>query len=259
MEKSTAIALKGCRDGVRIIVSPDADIREVLDSLHEKIREYKSFFKGSCDIIITGREFSSSDKLRINSILSTILPECAIKYENVWQDEEKKHKTQEQHIPDIDIFEEIGEKTQGIQKAILKFFGAKDLEEEEVLEEENYQPKEKIEVRGKKSDNSYIFKGDVKSNNRLRAAGDLIIVGDIEADAEVIAIGNIYVFGRAEGKLWAGCNGDDTATIIAYELKPEEMRISDVYLRLPNRIGRGAKRPEKAHLLKNTIYIDEYL
>ena len=151
------------------------------------------------------------------------------------------------------------EKTIGFQKAILKFFGAKDLEEEEPQEAVEYHTEQKIEVRGRRVDNAYIFKGNVKSNNRLRAAGDLIVVGDIEEDAEVIAIGSIYVFGRACGKIWAGCNGDESASIIAYDLRPEEMRISEIYLRLPNRSGRGAKHPERAHLLKNTIYIDEYL
>ena len=40
MGKSEAIAIKGCREGLRIMVSADADIREILDSLHEKAREH---------------------------------------------------------------------------------------------------------------------------------------------------------------------------------------------------------------------------
>lgn len=263
MEKNEAIALKGCRDGVKVLVSRDADIREVLDSLHEKAREYKSFFKGKCNIIITGRNFSNSDMLRINSIMAAIMPECPVTYENDDNVEKKEEEPEaEESIPDKDIFEEEKRKNSGgIQKAILKFFGAKNMEENEDSENQpEYEEKtdRMIEVRGKLCEDIYIYNGSVKKNHRLRAPGSLLIEGDIEEGAEVVAIGNIYVFGKVRGRIWAGCNGDSTAGIISYDLAPDEMRISDVYLRYPN-AGVKKRRPEKAYLSNNTIYIDEYL
>lgn len=263
MERNEAIALKGCREGVKVLISRDADIRDVLDSLHEKAREYKSFFKGTCNIIITGREFSHSDKLRINSIMSTILPGCPITYEEKAEEQEEKEEQEiEENIPDEDIFREEKKKGPGIQKAILKFFGAKDIEDDEEIEEtteyEERVSDRMIEVRGRLCEDIYIYKGNVKKNNRLRAAGSLLVIGDIEDRAEVVAIGNIYVFGKVRGRIWAGCNGDSNACIISYDLAPDEMRISDVYLRFPN-AGTKKRRPEKAYLSNNTIYIDEYL
>ena len=261
MEKNEAIALKGCREGVKILVARDADIRDVLDSLHEKAREYRSFFKGTCNIIITGREFSHSDKLRINSIMATILPGCPITYETKQEIVPEAVKTPKEQIKDEDIFREEKKKGPGIQKAILKFFGAKDIEDEEAeakTQTEEKLPDKMIEVRGKLSEDIYIYKGDVKKNHRLRAAGSLLVVGDIEVDAEVVAIGNIYVFGKTRGRIWAGCNGDDDAVIISYDLAPNEMRISDVYMRLPNP-GVKKTHPEKAYLTNKTFCIDEYL
>lgn len=260
MGKKEAIALKGCREGVRVIISPDSDIREVLDSLHTKAREYKSFFKGTCNVIVTGREFSQSDKLRINSVMSTILPGCPVSYEAEPVLREEKVKNTGNELPDADIFKEETKKTPGIQKAILKFFGALDVETED-YEEETVQevPDKMIEVRGRLSQDVYIYDRDVRSNTRLRAAGNLLILGDTEPNSEVVAIGNIYVLGRVRGRIWAGCNGDRNATIISYDLAPDEMRISDIYLRLPNGNPNGNRRPEKAYLSNNTIYIDEYI
>ncbi len=261
MHKKEAIALKGCREGVKVLISDDADIREILDALHEKAREYKSFFKGTCNVIIAGREFSQSDKLRINSIMSTILPGCPLSYETQSAESlEKEEYAVSDDAPDADIFKEEKRKGPGIQKAILKFFGANDFEdkEEETLEDEVYEPDRMIEVRGRLSDNIYIYDGDVKTNNRLRAAGSLLIVGDVEKNAEVVAIGSIYVLGKVRGRIWAGCNGDSSAVIVSYNLVPDEMRISDIYLRLPNANSRVKNRPEKAYLSNNTICIDEY-
>lgn len=258
MEKREAIALKGCREGVRVVISRDADIREVLDALHEKAREYKSFFKGTCNVIVTGREFSQADRLRINSIMSTILPGCPISYETEPLITQEKQKKISDSVPDEDIFRVEKRKGPPIQKAILKFFGASDFEEEEI-EETVSEPERMIEVRGRLCEDIYIYDGNVKSNNRLRAAGSLLILGDTEPGAEVVAIGNIYVFGKVRGRIWAGCNGDDKAVIVSYDLAPDEMRISDIYLRLPNGHPNSKRRPEKAYLSNKTIYIDEYL
>ncbi len=259
MDKKEAIALKGCREGVRIIISPDADIREILDSLHAKAREYKSFFKGTCNVIVTGREFSQSDKLRINSVMSAILPDSPVSYEAEPVITEQKAKHEEKEAPDTDIFTEESKKNVGFQKAIFKFFGAKDIEEEETEEKNEEIPDRMIEVRGRLSDNIYIYDRNVLSNTRLRASGNLLILGDTEPDSEVVAIGSIYVLGKVRGRIWAGCNGDDSASIISYDLAPDEMRISDIYLRLPNGNPNLARRPEKAYLSNKTIYIDEYL
>lgn len=259
MDKKEAIALKGCREGVRIIISPDADIRDILDSLHAKAREYKSFFKGTCNVIVTGREFSQADKLRINSIMSTILPGCPVSYEAEPVKTEEPIKKTEAEAPDTDIFEEDKKKGPGIQKAILKFFGAADVSEEQEIKEIEEVPDKMIEVRGRLSDDIYIYDRNVRSNSRLRAQGNLLILGDTEPDSEVVAIGSIYVLGKVRGRIWAGCNGDRNATIISYDLAPDEMRISDIYLRLPNGNSNTVRRPEKAYLANNTIYIDEYL
>ena len=116
-----------------------------------------------------------------------------------------------------------------------------------------------IEVRGRLSENIYIYDRNVRSNTRLRAAGNLLILGDVEQNSEVVAIGSIYVLGKVRGRIWAGCNGDREASIISYDLAPCEMRISDIYLRLPNGNPNAKRRPEKAYLSNNTIYIDEYL
>jgi len=68
----------------------------------------------------------------------------------------------------------------------------------------------------------------VRSGTRIDHMGNVIVIGDINPGAEVIATGNIVVWGRIKGFVHAGKSGDTTAFICALELKPTQLRIADL-------------------------------
>ena len=75
------IKMKGAVDGVKIYVLNNADIMDIIINLNEKLDEWRNFFSGAiCNIYIIGREFSSSDKVRIETIINTHLPLCNVIY-----------------------------------------------------------------------------------------------------------------------------------------------------------------------------------
>lgn len=59
---------------------------------------------------------------------------------------------------------------------------------------------------------------------------DLIVRGDVNQGAEVIADGSIYVFGSLHGKAIAGASGDLCAQIITLSFNPELLAIAGVYV-----------------------------
>lgn len=59
--------------------------------------------------------------------------------------------------------------------------------------------------------------------------GDLIIKGTVGAGAEVIADGNIHIYGSLRGKAIAGASGDHTKKIYCYNLQPELISIAGNY------------------------------
>ncbi len=59
--------------------------------------------------------------------------------------------------------------------------------------------------------------------------GDLIIKGTVGAGAEVIADGNIHIYGSLRGKAIAGASGDTTKKIYCYNLQPELISIAGNY------------------------------
>ncbi|WP_022940852.1 septum site-determining protein MinC [Psychromonas hadalis] len=75
-----------------------------------------------------------------------------------------------------------------------------------------------------------IFKGRVRSGQQIYAKEcDLVINGDVGAGAEVIADGNIHIYGVLRGKALAGAMGDQNASIFCQALSPELVSIAGVY------------------------------
>jgi len=70
----------------------------------------------------------------------------------------------------------------------------------------------------------------LRSGQQIYAKGrDLIVMGNVNAGAEVIADGHIHVYGTLRGKAIAGARGHAEAQIFAQVMEPELISIAGVY------------------------------
>lgn len=67
----------------------------------------------------------------------------------------------------------------------------------------------------------------LRSGTRIEFPGHVVVVGDVNPGAEVVAEGNVLVWGRVRGMVHAGAKGDTTAYICALDLSPTQLRIAD--------------------------------
>jgi len=75
-----------------------------------------------------------------------------------------------------------------------------------------------------------IINRQLRSGQRIYARNtDLIVIGVVGQGAEVIADGNIHVYGPLRGKAMAGARGDTSARIFTTQLNPELLAIAGVY------------------------------
>jgi len=76
-----------------------------------------------------------------------------------------------------------------------------------------------------------IIKRAVRSGQQIYApGGDLIIIGSVGAGSEILADGNIHVYGTLRGRALAGVRGDNTANIFCNNLQAELCSITGIYL-----------------------------
>ncbi|EEX14045.1 septum site-determining protein MinC [Citreicella sp. SE45] len=59
--------------------------------------------------------------------------------------------------------------------------------------------------------------------------GDLTIIGSVSSGAELVAAGNIHVYGRMRGRAMAGCHGDESARIFCQSQSAELLAIAGLY------------------------------
>lgn len=72
-----------------------------------------------------------------------------------------------------------------------------------------------------------IIKETIRSGKSLYAEGSVVIIGDVNPGAEIIAGGDVVVWGRLRGLVHAGATGDQSAIICALVLNPTQLRIAN--------------------------------
>ncbi len=66
----------------------------------------------------------------------------------------------------------------------------------------------------------------VRSGGRVESTGSAIILGDVNAGAEIVAEGDVVVVGALRGMVHAGASGNEAAIIWAQEFKSPNLRIA---------------------------------
>ncbi|MGZ4977792.1 MAG: septum site-determining protein MinC [Methylobacter sp.] len=69
----------------------------------------------------------------------------------------------------------------------------------------------------------------VRSGQRIYAHGDLVILAQVSAGAEIMAEGNIHVYGSLRGRALAGVQGNTEARIFCSDLQAELISIAGNY------------------------------
>ncbi len=67
----------------------------------------------------------------------------------------------------------------------------------------------------------------LRSGTRIEFPGHVVVLGDVNPGAEIIAEGNIVIWGRLRGMVHAGSGGDISAVVCALDLSPTQLRIAN--------------------------------
>ena len=103
-----------------------------------------------------------------------------------------------------------------------------------------------------------IYRGTVRSGDRICSNGDLFVVGDVNPGAIISAKRNIFVWGKLLGIAFAGEGGNNNAFIAALYLNPLQIRINEVVAIGPKEKPKDYY-PEMAVIEKKSIVIKPYL
>ena len=74
----------------------------------------------------------------------------------------------------------------------------------------------------------------LRSGQSLKSEGNIVIIGDVNPGSEIIATGDITVWGILGGIAHAGCDGNAYARVRALKMNPIQLRIADILARRPD-------------------------
>lgn len=95
----------------------------------------------------------------------------------------------------------------------------------------------------------------LRSGASIQFEGHVVVLGDVNPGAEIIATGNIAVMGSLRGVAHAGATGERNATVSAYHLAPTQLRIADLVARSPEGTE-DWRGPEIAKIKDNQLMVD---
>jgi septum site-determining protein MinC len=67
----------------------------------------------------------------------------------------------------------------------------------------------------------------LRSGTRIEFSGHVVVLGDVNPGAEIVAEGNVLIWGRLRGTVHAGVKGNRNAVICALDLSPMQLRIAE--------------------------------
>jgi septum site-determining protein MinC len=221
---NTLLAIKGVQDGLLTTV-PQGDWEEVRQSLLQSIDEQVDFFRGA------RLALQMEERILRAAELGSLRDALAEREVNLWA-----------------ILS-----TSDLTKAAAADLGlAQELTQQLGLDPEDDTPFE-TSLFG---DDAVLVQRTLRSGHSLRHPGHVIVLGDVNPGAEIIAGGNVIVWGRLRGVVHAGATGNKDAMVCALDLSPTQLRIADQIAVSPAR--RGRPKPEIARIRNGQLTAEEW-
>lgn len=224
---SHIVTLKWNKYGVTLILDSETDFEELLNAIELKFKDASRFFKDAkTAICFEGRKLSEDEEQRIiETIESTASLEivCII-------DTDKDRE---------EFFRRVVEDT------------IREKEQQEEQEEQEETQQEILDNKGQ------FYRGTLRSGQILESDGDVIVLGDVNPGAKVVAARNVVILGCLKGTVYAGMNGVDNAFVVAMSMSPMQIRIGDCIARSADSSQKLDNEPKIAFLEEGNIYIEQ--
>jgi septum site-determining protein MinC len=208
----SAISIKGIREGILVTLG-EGDFEELLATLGSELATKKGFLSGSRIALNVGRRDLSRQKLvDVQELLAGHGLE-------LWTVLAKRESTM-QAARDLGLATRLSGSNVDLDGHVMRSSpsnGTGPAATESATEVS-------AEISGS---NTLLLRETLRSGRSVYHEGHVVVIGDVNPGAEIVAGGDVVVWGRLRGLVHAGAYGDTSAVICALELIPTQLRIAD--------------------------------
>ena len=234
------IAIKGTRNGLLLTLEPETPFNELLNALSHRLSEAPGFFRGASLALDTRRRnLRKSERNQLEELLAhyqmsvTSLEQTLVAKQN----EPKIISSNAGSEPSSDVSNEAT-----ITSEILK--------EQAQARTSSLDPRD--------SDDTLFLRRTIRSGQAIQYASNIVILGDVNPGAEIVASGDIIVWGVLRGMVHAGYPNNENAIVCSLVLAPVQLRIAHLLSRPPDGYQVQA-RPEFATIKNGQIVVEAWL
>lgn len=217
------VTIRGTSEGLIISLGP-GPLYQVLEEMEDRLSTRASFFRGGRVALRTGERALSEEQLRA---IGNLLEGLGV---SLWA-VETEHPATETAARDL-----------GIEVRAHPAVPSHVELPEQIPREERP---------------GMVVRRTLRSGQAVHNTGHVVLIGDVNPGAEVVAGGDIIIWGKLRGTAHAGALGDETAVICALQLMPSQIRIGSLIARPPDR-SRPPKVPEIASVQKGRIVVERW-
>jgi septum site-determining protein MinC len=216
------VQIKGIREGLLVTLS-DGDWPDIQQSLLDKIDKQGDFLRGAKMILDVENHILKAAAM---GKLRDVLSEKGISLWAILSNSPTTEQTAQ---------------TLGLATRIHQTHPAKEASSVNT----NFDGEETIMIRR-----------TLRSGNSVQYPGHVVVIGDVNPGAEIIADGDIVVWGRLRGMVHAGADGKNDAVVCALDLAPTQLRIADKIAIPPQE--RGDPEPEIAIIRGDQVVAESW-
>ena len=223
-ESRSTVELKGFRDGMRLIIDPEASMEQIEQAIVDRMASLGDSLSGlTMNMDLGSRSLDDEELVHLKKLLND---NYGLEVKQIIGDSEDEPK-----------------RTEG-----PKIAGVPALHSEERIYSQLSQLNEETRF----------IRQTLRSGQIERALeGNMVILGDVNPGAEVVAAGDIIVLGALRGVAHAGALGNTASIIFALNLLPTQLRIARFITRAPAE-QQKRQRAEVARVLEDAIVVEEY-
>jgi len=226
------IAIKGTRNGLLLTLEPETPFSELLSALSARLAEAPGFFRGASLAVDTSRRMLRvSERSQLEDLLAYYQMSVMPLDQLAAQRKNGEAETFSSPLPDPDIYSgNTGKLSETMQVQ-------RDLRD---------------------TDDTLFLRRTIRSGQAIHHASNIVIMGDVNPGAEIVAGGDIIVWGVLRGMVHAGYPNNDNAFVCSLMLAPVQLRIAHLLSRPPE--GADAQpSPEVAAIRNGRIVVETWV
>ena len=226
------IAIKGTRNGLLLTLEPETPFSELLNALSQRLSEAPAFFRGaSLALDTTRRNLRMSEHTQLEALLAN-------------------------YQMSVTSLEQTLIAKQNEREVISSDVGSEPTITAEIISEQTQAQDYRLDPRD--SDDALFLRRTVRSGQAIHHASSIVILGDVNPGAEIVASGDIIVWGVLRGMVHAGYPNNENAIVCSLLLAPVQLRIAHLLSRPPDGFQVQA-RPEFATIKNGQIVVEAWL